>query len=290
MVANPTLSVLYSEMVLSLYPILIKTVDTNIFTQILARFMVFPALALAFGSARDFTAIWGNPYEAFVGILHNLMNLGHVTVSYLSFKDLPVGTAISLFYLYPVFNLIAGSLLFGETLSFTAIALIALAFYGVYLIARSKKEEDGSKEQKRYNMGVIMGILAAITETMIFIFIRSNKDAQASPFYTVNHLYPVGLALLAGYGVLHKNIVDVQPRNWAKLLGFNALLGFTGYIARFHAIPRVPTIIFSLLSFIGVAFGYLWGILFTKDEPTLQGMAGSALIVAVIALLRMGFT
>lgn len=288
MVANPTLSVLYSESVLSLYPILIKTVDTNIFTQILARFIVFPALALAFGPLRDFTVIWSSPYEAFVGILHGLMNLGHVTVSYLSFKYLPVGTAISLFYLYPIFNLIAGSLLFGEMLSFTAIALIAVAFVGVYLIARSKKE-DGSKEQKRYNMGVMMGILAAITETMIFIFVRSNTDAQASPFYTVNHLYPAGLALLVGYSFFHKNIVDIQPSNWAKLLGFNALLGFTGYLARFYAIPRIPTILFSLLSFIGVAFGYLWGILFMKDEPTLQGMTGSAFIVVVIALLRMGF-
>lgn len=286
MTGNPTLSVLYSELVLSLYPILIKTVDTNIFTQILARFLVFPALAITFGPISDVTAIWGNPYEAFVAILHNLMNLGHVTVSYLSFKDLPVGTAISLFYLYPIFNLIAGSLLFQEKLSFAAISLIALAFYGVYLIASSKKEEDGSKEQKRYRIGVIMGILAAITETMIFVFIRSNKDAQASPFYTVNHLYPAGLALLAGYGAFHTKLIDTTKMNWAKLIGFNSLLGFTGYIARFYAIPRIPTIVFSLLSFIGVTFGYIWGILFTNDNPTIRGIMGSGLIAGSISVLR----
>lgn len=290
--AQPTLSVLYSELVLSLYPILIKDVQTNIFTQILARFLVFPALALAFGPLRDVTKIWTDPYESFVGILHGLMNLGHVTVSYLSFKDLPVGTAISLFYLYPIFNMIAGSVFFGESLSLLAIGLIAIAFYGVYLIATSKTEEDGSKgqreqrEQKKYNIGVIMGILAAVTETMIFIFIRSNKDAQASPFYTVNHLYPAGLALLAGYGATHTSLVDTNPMNWVKLLGFNALLGFTGYLARFHAIPRIPTIVFCLLSFIGVTFGYVWGILFTKDKPTVRGMAGSALIASAIGVLR----
>jgi len=283
---QPTLSVLYSELVLSLYPILIKSVQTNIFTQILARFLVFPALALTFGSIRDFTSIWGNPYEAFVGILHGLLNLGHVTVSYLSFKDLPVGTAISLFYLYPIFNLIAGALLFGESLSFLAIALIAIAFVGVYLIATTRREEDTEKKKEIYGIGVAMGILSALTETMIFIFIRSNKDAQASPFYTVNHLYPAGLALLAGYASTHTNLVDTSATNWAKLLGFNALLGFTGYIARFHAIPRVPTIVFCLLSFIGVTFGYLWGILFTKDKPTVQGITGSAFIALSIAVLR----
>jgi len=286
MIPTPTASILYSELVLSLYPILIKGVDTNIFTQILARFLVFPALALAFGSTYDFKAIWGNPYEAFVAILHSLLNLSHVTTSYISFKALPVGSALSLFYLYPAFNIICASLLFNETLTVSALSLIIVAFVGAYLIATSHKYKDDEQKQKTHNKGVAMGIMAAITETMIFIFVRSNKDAQASPFYTVNHLYPAGLALLTGYAVFNKNIVDTSSTNWFMLLAFNALLGFTGYLARFYAIPRIPTIVFSLLSFFGVTFGYLWGILFTKDEPTSRAFIGSGLIVTAIAVLR----
>jgi drug/metabolite transporter (DMT)-like permease len=283
---NPSLSVLYSELVLSLYPILIKSVNTNIFTQILSRFIVFPALALAFGSTCDFKAIWGNPYEAFVGILHNILNLCHVATSYIAFRDLTVGSAISLFYLYPIFNIIAASLMFNEDLSFSGLILIVIAFIGAYLIATSQKYKEDEIKQKRHNKGVIMAILAAITETMIFIFVRSNKDAQASPFYTVNHLYPAGLAGLLGYALINKNIVDKSPTNWTYLIGFNALLGFTGYLARFYAIPRISTILFSLLSFIGVTFGYIWGVLFTKDEPTVRGMIGSGFIVGAIAILR----
>jgi len=286
MTPNPTLAVLYSELVLSLYPILIKGVNTNLFTQILARFLVFPALALAFGSSYDFTSIWGNPYEAFVGILHNILNLGHIATSYISFKELPVGTAISLFYLYPILNIISGALLFGESLSITAIILISLAFIGTYLIATSRSEEDKRKESKKYNFGVIMGILAAVTETMIFIFIRSNKDAQASPYYTVNHLYPSGLAMLLLFSIFNSSIIDTSKLNWAKLIGFNALLGFTGYIARFYAIPKIPKIVFSLLSFFGVTFGYIWGILFTGDKPTAKAMIGGGLIAGATAVLR----
>lgn len=284
MIENPTLSVLYSELVLSLYPILIKTVNTNIFTQILSRFLVFPTLALVFGSKYDFTSIWGNPYEAFVGILHNLLNLGHIASSYISFKNLTVGSAISLFYLYPIFNIIAASLLFGESLSLFAVILITFAFMGAYLIATSKHEDVDS--EKKHNMGVLMGVLAAITETMIFIFIRSNKDAQASPYYTVNHLYPAGLAMLLLYGIFNKNIVDTSSLNWTKLIGFNALLGFTGYISRFYAIPKISTLVFSLLSFFGVAFGYLWGIIFTGDKPTIKAILGGVLIASSTGFLR----
>ncbi len=103
----PTVAVLYSELVLSLYPILIKTVNTNIYTQILARFIAFPALALAFGPFSDFLKTWGSLEGAFSGILFNILNIEHILASYTSFKKLPVGSAISLFYLYPIFNIIA---------------------------------------------------------------------------------------------------------------------------------------------------------------------------------------
>jgi drug/metabolite transporter (DMT)-like permease len=131
-----------------------------------------------------------------------------------------------------------------------------------------------------------MGILAALTETMIFVFVRSNKDAQASPYYAVNSLYPSGLAMLLIFAIFNKNIVDTSNISWSKLLGFNALLGFTGYIARFYAIPKIPTIVFSLLSFFGVSFGYMWGILFIGDKPTSRAIMGGGLIAAATAVLR----
>ena len=288
---NPTLAVLYSEFVLSLYPILIKSVNTNIFTQILARFIVFPSLALAFGSTYDFKSIWGSPYEAFVSIMNNLLNLGHIASSYTAFKTLPVGTAIALFYLYPIFNVLSAAVLFGESLSPLSVILIGVAFVGTYLIAteRADKTEDKetykSADSSTYTYGVVMGILAAITETMIFIFVRSNTDAEASPYYTVNHLYPAGLAMLLMYSIFHIDVVDTSKLNWLKLLGFNAILGFTGYIARFYAIPKIPAIIFSLLSFFGVTFGTIWGVLY-GEKVTMKSLVGGGLIVGSTAVLR----
>jgi drug/metabolite transporter (DMT)-like permease len=284
---NPTLAVLYSEFVLSLYPILIKSVNTNIFTQILARFIVFPSLALAFGSTYNFKSIWGSPYEAFVSIMNNLLNLGHIASSYTAFKTLPVGTAIALFYLYPIFNVLSAAVLFGETLSPLSVLLIGVAFVGTYLIATERadktedKETDKSADSSTYKYGVVMGILAAITETMIFIFVRSNTDAEASPYYTVNHLYPAGLAMLLMYSIFHIDVVDTSKLNWLKLLGFNAILGFTGYIARFYAIPKIPAIIFSLLSFFGVTFGTIWGVLY-GEKVTMKSLVGGGLIVGLL--------
>jgi len=289
MINGPILSVLYSELVLSLYPILIKVVDTNLYTQLAARFLVFPLLAIIGGTWYNHT-LWGNMSDTLINVMMNIVNVGHIAVSYLAFKILPAGTAISLFYMFPIFNVIAGSLLFGESISFLSISLIACACIGVYLIANDKDKENKDKDNKEnkstYSTGVLMGILAAATETMIFIFIRSNTKAQVSPFYTVTHLYPFGLAALLLYGIFHTNLIDTSSIRWAQLIGFNALLGFTGYISRFYAISNIPTIVFSLLSFIGVIAGYVWGILFTDDKPTIRAIIGSGIIAASIAILR----
>ena len=281
---SPTLSVLYSELVLSLYPILIKVVQTNMYTQLLSRFLVFPILAFL-GAIIYNQPLWDSTNDWLSALIMNVINVVHIGVSYTAFKDLPAGTAISLFYMYPMFNIIAGALLFGESISLLSIGLILVAFVGTYLIATSHK--DNKKEDNiKYDRGVMMGILAAITETLIFVFVRSNKKAQQSPFYAISQLYPFGLLAMVGYGLFHTNIIDTIPINWLYLIGFNALLGFTGYLARFYGISNVPTIIFSLLSFIGVIGGYVWGLLFTDDKPTLQAGLGGGCIAGSIAILR----
>ena len=284
----PTLSALYSELILSLYPILIKVVDTNLYTQLLTRFLVFPLLAFM-GATVYNQPLWNSASDWISGFIMNAVNIFHIGVSYTAFKDLPAGTAISLFYMYPIFNVLAGALLFGESISLLSFILILVAFIGTYLIATSHKKEktqENDTYDSTYRRGVMMGILAAITETLIFVFVRSNAKAQQSPFYAISQLYPFGLIALIGYGLFHTNVVDTSAVNWLQLIGFNALLGFTGYLARFYAISNISTIIFSLLSFIGVMGGYIWGMLFTDDKPTTQAMIGGGCIAGSIAVLR----
>jgi drug/metabolite transporter (DMT)-like permease len=132
-----------------------------------------------------------------------------------------------------------------------------------------------------------MAIMAAITETIIYTFVRSNKLAAASPFYTMNHIYPAGLVALILYSLTStKETLSTSKIGWTKLIAFNAILGFTGYLARFYSIPKLHVIIFSLLSFIGVLSAYTWGAIFTNELPTKQGVLGGLLIASSIGFLR----
>lgn len=283
---SPTLLVLVSEGILSLYPILIKTVPTNLFTQWFARFLVFPVLAFALGSAPQDTP---RPYWTTETVVSGLLNLVHIGSSYLSFSLLPAGIALSLFYLYPMFNVLAGSFFFGESIAPHMFALLLVAFIGVYFLTRAPataKTPSTAEPSTLSVTGILAALVAALTETLIYVFVRWSKQASASPFYTIHRLYPIGLAVLLAAVFVQPSALDLTPRTVLALLGFNALIGFTGYASRFYAIPKVSTLVFSVLSFVGVLFGYLWGHVFTSEETHPLAWLGSALIAFAAFVVR----
>ena len=97
--------VVASEIALALYPILIKNVPTSLFTQVFSRFLTYTVLGIALAKPGELvTALGSSGIGSTVGL--SLMNLLHVGSSYYAFKELPAGVSMSLFYTYPIFNVI----------------------------------------------------------------------------------------------------------------------------------------------------------------------------------------
>jgi drug/metabolite transporter (DMT)-like permease len=181
---------------------------------------------------------------------------------------------MSLFYTYPVWNLLGAHLLFGETFSVFNILLVFVALFGVYLVSINTKDEDDDKKQIHLQ-GVVAALMAAVTESLIYLIVRVKSP---SPSFSILQLYPGGLLLLLAGLLYTGESIDLSWAHWKPLLLFNALIGFVGYFLRFYSIPRVETIVFTLLSLIGVVASYIWGFGFLKEVPTSMGVLGSLLI------------
>jgi drug/metabolite transporter (DMT)-like permease len=281
---DPTYSAIYGELVLALYPILIKTVPTTLLTQTLARFATFPILAMLLGPAKEIFEAWGTPGAAAFSAAHGVLNLVHVGSSYMSFQDLPAGVAVSLFYTYPIMILLGRALFFKESLPPHAIVFFTMALIGTYLVTTSHHEATPQDAKWKAIRGIAGALLAAFTETLIYFFVRSHPSR--SPFYTLQHLYPSGLFILLIYSFFNSKQIDVKRSTWLPLIAFNALLGFSGYILRFFSIPKLPTIVFSILSFVGVIAAYVWGVLFAGEKPNLGALSGGVMIATAIGFLR----
>ncbi len=268
--------VVLSEIALALYPILIKRVPTDLPTQTLSRLLTFSVLALVLGSPTDVSQTWMTSEGIFRSLGLGLITLVHVGVSYFAFETLPAGVAMSLFYFYPILNLIGGVIGFGESISALQALLVLVAFAGVILVSLSitEGETDGKSP---YNVkGILAGLGAALTETLMYFAVRTAK--VPNPYFATLELYPGALIPYIGMLLASGSSIDWRPSVWLPMTLFNTFVGFVGYAMRFWAIPRVSTLLFSLLTFIGVIASFLWGYLFAEETPTWMALLGAGLI------------
>jgi drug/metabolite transporter (DMT)-like permease len=140
-------------------------------------------------------------------------------------------------------------------------------------------------------------LAAALTETILFLSVKSVP--KETPFFSIHQLYLGGLPILIAY-LLYKwtseeektsdqeknPVIDWKWKTWLPLLAFNGILGFSGYVLRFCSIPRLSTILYSILSMFGVLAAFTWGH-FLADEPVQgQGLLGATILTAAIGWLR----
>jgi drug/metabolite transporter (DMT)-like permease len=274
--------VILAETILSAYPILIKKVDASLSAQTGVRMTSFALLAAAMG------LITGSPLtnSSLTNILSSgLLNLLHVGASYKAFDALPAGNAMSLFYTYPVWNLLGAAAVLNESIPTESIPWMGVALLGAILLAQPTAHSWTL-------VGVIAALLAAMTETGIYLWFRKHSSKEESqPWTNMFQMYG-GSAVLWGIlvvlGIL--SIGTVSSSALTTMVLFNALVGFTGYAMRFFTIPHVSTVAFSSISFFGIVAAYLLGWIFVGEVPNLlQGMGAILVILANAFLLRKEF-
>lgn len=285
MIPHPELLVLASETILSSYPILIKSVPTNLWTQIVSRMGVYgvAAFLVLLGQPKQLAAV-SPTYMAGAGLL----NLLHVGTSYKAFSELPAGNAMAIFYAYPIWNIIGAWLLLGEKIPMDSIPWIAMAVAGMLCIAQP---DAGTLLDTKNPVALICAVLSGVTESCIYFFFKIF-GVQEGTFKSMFELYGgsfmwILLALLGKSTDLTPNLptLDLSWKVWVPMLLFNGLVGFGGYAMRFSAIPLVSTLIFSILSFTGIVSAYIFGYLFQGEKPSYLAMLGSIFIIVASGVL-----
>lgn len=292
---------MYAETVLSLYPQLVKMVKEPLSTQVAVRCIIYAVLALLIGGigslTKAFTGVGGA--ATFFGL--GAINLLHVWSSYYAFQKLPSGVALTLFYTYPILNILGAWLFYGESVGLKAVPFFALAMVGIYMVATasgtmkasaSDDKKEGFEDKKEFDFkGILAALGAAVTETAIYLVLYGLRaEKGASMFSSIHRVYTSSaLMLLPFLGTLIK-IPDMKDLSIMGL--WNSLLGFTGYGARFAAIPAVSPVIYSALSLFGIFASYIWGWLFGRETITAKGLVGSGMVGVSIFLMRQfgGFT
>jgi drug/metabolite transporter (DMT)-like permease len=217
-----------------------------------------------------------------------LLNLAHIATSYKAFKDLPAGNAMSIFYAYPIWNLLGAWILLGEEIPLASLPWVGLALIGMFMVAQP---EVGSLFTMDKPFATLCAVLSGMTESAIYFFFKFMGKEESTfkgmfELYGGSFMWMLPVILGSSFGdmaTLPK--IDFSWKIWAPMLLFNIFVGFTGYAMRFAAIPMVSTLIFSTLNFVGIVAAYLFGYLFQGEKPSWTAMAGALAIIVANAVL-----
>jgi len=275
------LSKLTSESLLSLYPIFVKKIGISSSLQLWTRLITYVSISIFFV---NWSFIKSSLFTL-DSLTLGLVNLSHVFFSYEGFRHLDSGVSFAIFNSYPLMILLlAGTMWHNSYL----LVILGLAFfiYGDYA-EKSNNEKDAEKDSEKgkenFNYGLIMILLAAFTEALIYFLIRRIKTTN-----NWNHVfisYFLGAVLMTGYSIYNyadtsSGLETADKGRVGLAVIINGIIGTVGYFLRFFASYRLEPEIYAPLSYFGVVMSYVYGITFGNDSLNWKKVLGTVSILA----------
>lgn len=194
-----------------------------------------------------------------------------------SFGGLPLGTAMTLNYLSSVWIalfLIGGAVLLGPARGgpdWRLVLAVLAGFAGVALVLRPTIEQD---QLWHGLMGLLSGVLSATAYLQVTALGRVGEPGERVVFYFSVAGVVAGAALTALMGGMHGH----SPRGVLLLLG----LGTAATVAQWmmtRAYATGATLGIAALQYMGIVFGFVFGVWLFNDPVTPMALAGMALII-----------
>jgi drug/metabolite transporter (DMT)-like permease len=270
----PNASVLVSEAFLALFPQVIKQNElATIQLQTIIRVLTISAAAWIY------VRMYEKRPTVDVSFKSGFVNTIHIIASYTAFQNMDSSDALTIFYSYPVWNILLARVLLNEKINVARLPIVALSLAGVLLVL----QPNLTKTPKQM-IGIVAALVAALTESYLYTTFH-DKEIEETPSERLLGQYigtiPFVLAwVLISQRWFVKNTSDVQQKTLVvQIFVFNLIIGFGMHLLRAYGARYARPESFAVLSTAGVFFGFLFQAVFEKKFPSIPKMIGGLLIV-----------
>ena len=191
---------------------------------------------------------------------------------FLTLAHMPLGTAVTIQYLSPIFTTILALVILDEKVRPITWLFYLISFAGVFIMR-------GFNEQIEL-LYVFIGVLSAIGSASAYVTIRSIKNLE-HPLVVVLHFQLLGT--ITGFAFSTTNFVIPQGIDWFYLLmvGVFTQLGQVSMTKSFQT-ENVSKV--SILVYTGVIYATLAGYLFFDEVYNVGTLAGMLMVIAGVGL------
>ncbi|KJD36364.1 multidrug transporter [Tamlana sedimentorum] len=205
-------------------------------------------------------------------IIRGLVGVTSMSLYFMSTKYLPIGTAVTLRYLAPIFASVLAIFILKERIRKWQWLFFAIAFFGVLIIKGFDTQIN--------TYGLILILVAALFSGMVYV-VLSKIGKSEHPVVVVN--YFMVISTIVG-GV-------ISIFNWttptATELGLLLSLGVFGYFGQVYmtkAFQVASTNQVAPLKYLEVIFTVLFGVFMFAEIYTVWSLLGIALIITGLIL------
>jgi drug/metabolite transporter (DMT)-like permease len=313
-----TIALLVSNVLLSSYPILIKSYIANIsiVVQLVVRIVVYICLAL------PFLVIGGEGMNILTTLIEpkylaiSAVNMLHIYSSYKGFEYLNAGISLTTFYSYPIIQVLLSRIFLGTELTSGLMYNLFGSLLGIGIL--NKDTLIGGEKSANVKKGFSFIAIAAITEAIIGVFYKGVNIQN--PFMSLYSLYAPAFVFFMLWYLYQKYKTSQEVKdtvsdftdekikkdkegkkdNWwhiltnhggfmKRIILYNMLIGGIGYTLRLFSLTKIPISWFSGLSFTSSLSAFIMGWFFLGEKIKLNHLLGSIVIFYNIFRIKQHF-
>jgi drug/metabolite transporter (DMT)-like permease len=205
-------------------------------------------------------------------ILRGLVGVTSMSFFFMATKYLPIGTAVSLRYMAPIFAAVFAVLLLKEHVKPIQWLFFSVAFAGVIVLKGFDANLDG--------YGLVLIFISAIFSGLVYVVI-SKIGKGDHPVVVVN--YFMVISVIVGGLMSINNWITPIGMEWLMLFGLG-VFGYFGQVFMTKAFQVASTNQVAPLKYLEVIFTFLFGVFIFGEIYTLWSLLGIAMIIFALIL------
>lgn len=225
----------------------------------------FGMLIILFLMQKKKVSVWG--LEKKILSLRGLSGFIALSLHFYTIQNLPLGTAVMLNYTSPIFSVLFAIFFLKEKASPLLYGMVALSFFGVYLLVGSQLEGEFFL--------VTVGLASAVFASIAYTLIRVIKQKE-SPLTII--FYFTFISSVGSFPFALKSFVFPGLFDWILLIGI-AVTSYFGQVFMTIALRRAPAVLVSVFSYTTPLLSFVYGFVFFGEVVTLLAMIGVLLII-----------
>jgi hypothetical protein len=252
-------AMLFNEMVLSLRPTIVRSVGSDVSTQVLIHNLSFIVMSMLIAKPSEISGVFDtsvkNMFRHFgMGLLSFLI----VSLTYFSYKELPLELSMSIVYSYPW--ILAGlSIILLKTQEYKYFIPMIITYIMLMYHLRPKPhhiERLKSLPPEKQNTKCL-AVAAAVVGTLL-IGLRFFIYKSGAENYVTGTLrtYMCTLFIVFIGFILNKQIPDLRPATWIKLVCFNISIAFISSQFKIAAMEELTPMYIGSFIFMGALIAY----------------------------------